>query len=359
MMQFNNSNFIQSTIRNDDGIKGAIFVDSILLRESELQYGDETNKIPLQEIVNKDFLNALQGLLVFDEHPDKMLDSENYNALARESVGSIVNAEYRELNGDNVVYGTLRITNPKMIEEVKTRQVRGGSLGYYAGVDETNTQRNLKPNHFCLTRYPRDEGVVIFNSNKKGENMELKENEIIVSKSMLNSFIGQIGEKIVDVKVKSILNSKSSDLDKLSFLDSVLSIKDIFNSEEVKKDEPVATKEVENSKEVEDLKAKLADLEKKNSELAEALAKKNEADEKADEAKKEEKTNEADEESKENSECGDSDGKKDEPKENEADEKEKENEADKEVENSAVPVGAKAVTNSAEGNHFRSFISQF
>lgn len=321
-MEFLNSRFVESTIRNDDGVNGAILVDSLLIRESELPYNDETNLIPLDSISDKDFLENLKGLLVFKEHPKTMVNTTNYATRAGESVGSIVNAEIRNMDGDNVVYGTLRITDPQMIDDLKNKRIKGGSLGYYASNEIRNgktTQIGLKPNHFCLTHYPRDKEVIVFNSNQsKGDAMtkdevvelvnsivatQAKSNDITISNEVFNSFMQTIGSRIKDENVKAIFNSKVG-IDKLSFLDNALSMKDIFmNSEaEAEKAEDEA-KENENDEEKEELEKENSMLKEK---IAELEAKLNEADDKEnsddEEASKEENSNESKEdEAKQNS----------------------------------------------------------
>lgn len=317
-LDFFNSVFLPSTIRKDDGVEGAIFVDTIIIRDSELVYGSETNKIPAESIKDDEFLNALKGVLVFNEHPKDMITAENYNKYASMSIGTIVNAEYREQNNDKFVYGTMRITNPSAIDAISHKVINGGSLGYKASIDESQgvkTQKNLKPNHFCITNVPRDGGVKIFNSNK-GEKMEKAEvlemikefhnssmkDSIIVDKTSFNNLMQVLGARIVDENVKSIFNSKDG-LDKMKFLESTLCIKNIFNSE----DEKAKSEELEK---------KVEELEKKNSELEEKLK---ETEKKEEEKKEEPKENEDDSKK-------DESDKKEEPKENEGECKEEKKE---------------------------------
>lgn len=358
-MEFINANFIESTIRDDEGINGAIFVDSILIRESELQYGDTINKIPLDTIMDENFIKCLNGLLVFNEHPSEFVNGENYNRLAGESIGSIVSSEFRKLNGDNVIYGTLRITNPKMVEEVKNRQIRGGSLGYYAGLDDDKSQRNIKPNHFCLTTHPRDEGVIIFNS-KKGEQMDnINKNEVVVNKDILESFVNSIEANIVDKKVKSIVNSKVDVVDKVTFLSSVLCVKECFNSTNTQN----SNSDEALSNQIKILNEKIELLEKQNTLLDKLLQtddkpktnnedepkdepKANNEDEPKEEPKDEPKANEFDE-SKDES--------KDEPKVNNEDE----GKTDDEPKVNSVPLTNSSVDNTNYQDKMVNVLSQF
>lgn len=347
-MQFLNSHFVKSTIREDKGVNGAILVDSVLIREAELPYGNKTNLIPAQSISDNEFINSLQGLLIFKEHPDDMVDKDNYSKLASQSIGSIVNAEYRESDGSNIVYGTLRITNANIIEDIKNRRINGGSLGYYAQTQIENgkeTQINLRPNHFCLTHHPRDRGVTIYNSNpNKGETMEKQEiveivNSVLQSHTKsketieipvatFNSFMQVIESRIKDDSVKAICNSKTG-LDKMAFIDSALSIKDIFNSEELAREEGKAeaqAKDIDKDQdELDGYEARIEELKKENSLLKEKLSKLNSDDKKDD--SDEEKENEADEEDK---------GEK------------KENEDDEAKKNSVVLSKSKEVKNSVD-----------
>lgn len=326
-MNFFNATFQQSTIRPDDSIVGAILVDSILLRESELPYGDTTNIIPADSIKDENFINALNGLLVFKEHPTEMVKAGNFNSLAKESIGTIFNAHYAELNGDKCVMGTLRISNPQAVAEISAKRIKGGSLGYMANVVNENdslVQRNLIPNHFCITYNPRDKEVVLLNS-KKGDSMnkdevialiqevtnsQKQEDEIRVPKAVFNSFMQVIASRIEDKQVVEFMNSKVG-VDKMQYLDSILSIKNVFNSE--------------TAKEVEELKNENEELKK------EAEAKANESDDKADEKKNDDTQNV---EPKENED-------KDEPKE------EKDNSCDtEEKKNSYVGFEKQEVKNS-------------
>lgn len=347
--------FVESTIREDSGVKGAILVDSIILREGYLDYPNGKQNIVFNTIDDKGFVNNLSGVLVFREHPNEMVTSENYASLAGKSIGTIMNATYKDYCGKEVVWGTLRITDPKAIEDIRNRRLRGGSLGYFANI-EGDTQTDFKPNHFCLTDSPRDSGVVLFNSKNlnqiQGDTMDLKENEIIVSKSVLNSFLGQIETKITDTKVKAILNSKTSDVDKLNFLESICCVNDIFNSvkEEVK-DQPK-----QNSNE-DDLKLVINSLEQKIDELQKSIAMKNSDDEpkedepkdngdepKGDESKGDEEPKGNGEESQETKENSDDDSKEEEVSKDNSD---CEDSKDTKVENSDVAkLGVKAVVNS-------------
>ena len=342
-MRFLNSNFLGSTIRDDDGVAGAIFVDSILIRESELDYPNGKQDIPFASIADDKFLNSLKGLLVFNEHPAEMVSADNFNALSRKSIGSIVHAEIRNMNGDNVVYGTLRIADTSLIDDIKNKKITGGSMGYYADnimQNGKNTQVHLKPNHFCLTNNPRDRGVKIFNSNK-GDKMEKQDlvlamqevlnsqhkDDIVLSKPFFNSLMQTIGAKIADENVSKTLASKEG-VDKLHYLDSVLSIKNIFRNEDEEKKNEEESKEKENS--LEEAKKENSLLQEKlNSVTAELEALKAKLN------SEEEKENSDDEDKKENSE---------------------DKEDDSEKKNSVTINTKVAVTNSSE-NEFAKFAS--
>lgn len=343
-MRFLNSNFLGSTIREDSGVNGAIFVDSILIRESELEYNNGTQSIPLESIADESFLNSLKGLLVFNEHPAEMVSVDNFNALSRKSIGSIVDAEIRNMNGDNVVYGTLRIADTSLIDDIKNKRITGGSMGYYADnimQNGKNTQVHLKPNHFCLTNNPRDRGVKIFNSNK-GDKMEKQDlvlamqevlnsqhkDDVVISKPFFNSLMQTIGAKIADESVSKTLASKEG-IDKLHYLDSILSIKNVFRNEDEDKKNEEEAKEKEN--ELEEAKKENSLLkEKLNSITAELEALKDKLN-----SEEEEKENSDDEDKQENSDYKEDDSEK----------------------KNSVTINTKvAVTNSSE-NEFAKFAS--
>lgn len=324
-LDFYNSTFIPSTIRKDDGVDGAIFVDTILIRDSNLKYGDEYNKIPAESIKEDSFINALKGLLVFNEHPREMITSENYNKYASISIGTITNAEYRENENEKVVYGTMRITNPNAIELITKKIINGGSLGYKAHIDSSQgikVQKGLKPNHFCITQIPRDSGVKILNSSKGAKTMDKsvileamsefhnsRSDVVSLDKGLFVGFMQTLGARIQDKQALEVFNSKSG-VDKLVFLDSVLTIKDVFNSDS---DEAKAKLEAK----IDELETIKKELEAKNSELEEKLKENTKCEVKDDEPKGEDekdepKANEDDKkEPTENTEC-----EKDEPKAN-------------------------------------------
>lgn len=369
-MEFLNSTFRDSTIREDSGIKGAIFVDSILIRESELPYSNGYNLIPLSSIKDETFLNNLKGLLVFKEHPRDMINVDNYEHFAKESVGSIVNAEYKNIEGDNVVYGTLRITNPRIIDDLKNKKINGGSLGYYAKTIDLNgkpTQIDLKPNHFSITQSPRDKEVIIFNSEdstlNKGVKMTEKEmaelidaqvtkrikaelemqnsviknsNTIEIPLAKFNGFMQTIGSRIADNDVRAIFNSKEG-LDKLDFIDNALAVRDIFNLDSEDKKDNEDDSEDKKEKKVE-AEVSLEELKKENSLLKEQLEKiKNSIEE----SKEKDKENSEEEDDKENS-----DGEED--KENGCSAKK----------NALFPSKEKEIKNSNEVNNYSLIASQ-
>lgn len=353
LMKFENSRFLPSTIREDSGVEGAILVDSVLIREAELPYGNTTNFIPKESISDENFVNSLKGLLIFKEHPDVFVNSVNYEKLARESIGTIVDAKYQEKNGERLVVGTLRIVNTDAIESISNKEINGGSLGYYANSDNDCgkiVQRNLRPNHFCITYTPRDEGVQIFNSIKGGQMTEVdiknivvealaesrkvqNSNDIVIDKAKFNGFFQALGNRIADKKVVEVLNSKEG-MDKFDFIDSVMCVSNIFQNSE---DEASETENCDEAKddEKEELKKENEELKKENSALKEALEKKNSDDE---------------------SEAENSD---DEEKENEDDSKEEENESDEsdKKENSAPIVGEVAEVKNSVDSHLNDVLN--
>lgn len=330
---YNNAfSFRESTVRADEGVEGAILVDSVLLRESVLDYKDVDGgiqKITLDSLNDEKFLNALGGIAVFREHPNDMIDSENFNSAVYKSIGSVVNARLENFEGVNAVIGTLRITDPNLVEEVRAKKINSGSLGYYADVIERNgvrLQTNLRPNHFCLTTRPRDEKVVLFNSTpnsvkeKTMDKVEMlstlkeffsskkaEDETLVIRKDVFNSFADSIIGCVADKEVAKKLSTLQGE-QMLSHFDSVLSVrKDIFNSEEESvenaEDELESLKK-ENSelkKEIEDLKSKEnsceEDKEKENENSCEETK---EEEKNEDSSKEEEETeNSCEEESKE------------------------------------------------------------
>ena len=370
-IKFQNSQFIKSTIREDTGVQGAILVDSILIRESELPYGDETNLIPKESIADEAFVRSLKGLLIFKEHPDVFVSSKNYSDLARESIGTIVDARYEEKNNDKQVVGTLRIVEKDAIDSISNKEIKGGSLGYYATSDNDCgkiVQKNLRPNHFCITYTPRDKGVQIFNS-KKGVKMTEQEvlaivenaikakskdsENIVLSKGNFDSFMNSLCAKIVDKDVSEVVKSKSG-AEKLSFLDNVMAVKDIFKDERRNSEDEKEENECDKEKELKEVLAENEALKKEIEELKSQQNCNNSDDEaeKVNSGESEDK-----EEPKEKEEANESDESQE--KESSADE-DKENESDEEdkKENSLTIVSGSSEVKNSQGSNMNEVLSQ-
>lgn len=248
--------FRESTIRPDDGIEGAILVDCVLISEANLLYDENYQKIPAHELKNKSFLESLHGINIFINHPELMLSADNYGMIYK-SVGSIVSARVTEEDNLVSIVGTLRIIEPNTIELIKSKQLNGGSLGYYAQVIDTPSgkmQINLKPNHYALTNKPRDKRVQLFNSKEKGKmndtfdkesieklviqtinNSYDKQGDIRINRNLLVSLLNSIEDVIPSEKVKNELKT-SDTLQKAQLLNSYFKVGEgiVKNSEDEK-----------------------------------------------------------------------------------------------------------------------------
>lgn len=157
-----------STIKEDDGIKGAILVDCVLIREGNLQYPEGMQTIDKNSIDDPHFIELLKGVPVFIGHP-AMVSSNNYGIMMSESVGSVVDAWLSSDEHGLLIKGTLRIAQNDAIDLIKNKHYNKGSLGYFAKtINEGGKlyQRELKPNHYAITNLPRDERVEIFNEER-------------------------------------------------------------------------------------------------------------------------------------------------------------------------------------------------
>lgn len=329
-----------STVQEDIGIDGGITVKAILLKEGLLDYSDVkmgSLKVPSEELITPEVIEAMNGLPVFKGHPDKSWDIDQLDDVKEKMVGVVAKAASENIDGEQCITGVLRLFDREVINEVKDKQLNSGSLGYKCSLDG-KTQKGIRPNHFALTNIPRDSGVVLYNSIQKDTAMSdnktmLDAIQQIVSTEIKNSraldkpadvTISRDGfEKIMNSFEKSlqgtkkgvgyieVLNSISDPEGKLAFL-SKIQVLNEEDKEEEKKHEDGAIK---------DDKAHIKSLEK---------------DEKYDEDKKKEIENEDEkkEEKCENEEEVKTEEKKEVENEDEEKKCENEDEDEKEVKNS-------------------------
>ena len=109
---------------------------------------------PSEEVFAPETLASFENKPVTVEHPDENVGPDNYNNLA---VGFVRDVHKGTVNGQEVMLGTLVITDAKTIEEIENGEHTDLSCGYDCDiVDEAHPQqRNIRGNHVALCQQGR------------------------------------------------------------------------------------------------------------------------------------------------------------------------------------------------------------
>ena len=144
-----------------------ICTDAILARTGKQTYrrcevfadaADDESEIEIdrkaEEVFAPATLASFENKPVTVEHPDENVTPDNYNNL---SVGFVRDVRRGEINGQEVMLGTLVITDAQTIEEIENGEHTDLSCGYDCDiVDEANPQqRNIRGNHVALCEQGR------------------------------------------------------------------------------------------------------------------------------------------------------------------------------------------------------------
>ena len=145
-----------------------ICTDAILSRTGQQTYyrseiwGDSCNNPndevlvdrTAEEVFNDKTLASFENKPICLEHPDEDVNVNNYNEL---SVGFVRDIKRGTIDGQDVMLGTLVITDADAIEAVERGEYTELSCGYNCDiVDEDNPQqRNIRGNHVALCRQGR------------------------------------------------------------------------------------------------------------------------------------------------------------------------------------------------------------
>lgn len=143
-----------------------VCVDAILARTGKQTYrknevftdSDDDSEIEVdrtpEEVFNPKTLASFENKPITVEHPDENVTVENHNSL---SVGFVRDVHKGVVNGQDVMLGTLVITDGQTIEEIENGEHTDLSCGYDCDiVDEANPQqRNIRGNHVALCQQGR------------------------------------------------------------------------------------------------------------------------------------------------------------------------------------------------------------
>lgn len=142
-----------------------VCVDSILARTGKQTYrrnelfhdGDDTevevDRTP-EEVFSEATLASFENKPVTVEHPDEDVNINNYKEYA---VGFVRDVKRGEVDGQDVILGTLVITDAQTIEEIENGEHTELSCGYDCDIlDEDNpSQKNIRGNHVALCEQGR------------------------------------------------------------------------------------------------------------------------------------------------------------------------------------------------------------
>lgn len=138
-----------------------ICTDAILARTGKQTYrrnevftdSDDDSEIEIdrkaEEVFSPATLASFENKPITVEHPDENVGPDNYNTL---SVGFVRDVRRGNVDGQEVMLGTLVITDAKTIEEIENGEHVELSCGYDCDIiDEKNPQqRNIRGNHVAL-----------------------------------------------------------------------------------------------------------------------------------------------------------------------------------------------------------------
>ena len=109
---------------------------------------------PEKEVFSEKTLASFENKPLTVEHPDTDVNVDNHNELA---VGFVRDIKRGNIGGNDVMLGTLVITDAKTIEEIENGEHTDLSCGYDCDInDEENPcQRNIRGNHVALCQQGR------------------------------------------------------------------------------------------------------------------------------------------------------------------------------------------------------------
>lgn len=155
-----------------------ICVDSVLARTGKQRYlrseifadaADDDSEIEVdrkpEEVFSEKTLASFENCPLCVEHPDEDVNPDNYKDYA---VGFVRDVHKGNVDGQDVILGTLVITDGKTIEEVENGQHTDLSCGYDCDIDDSENpqQRNIRGNHVALCEQGRAGNARIVDSKK-------------------------------------------------------------------------------------------------------------------------------------------------------------------------------------------------
>lgn len=156
-----------------------ICVDSVLARTGKQRYlrseifadaADDDSEIEVdrkpEEVFSEKTLASFENCPLCVEHPDEDVNPDNYKDYA---VGFVRDVHKGNVDGQDVILGTLVITDGKTIEEVENGQHTDLSCGYDCDIEDSANpqQRNIRGNHVALCEQGRAGNARIVDTAEK------------------------------------------------------------------------------------------------------------------------------------------------------------------------------------------------
>lgn len=106
------------------------------------------------EVFSNEAMASFENKPICIEHPDVDVNSENHNDL---SVGFVRDIHKGKDNGQDVMMGTLVITDKNAVEAVENGEYKELSCGYDCDIDDAQNpvQKNIRGNHIALCKQGR------------------------------------------------------------------------------------------------------------------------------------------------------------------------------------------------------------
>lgn len=153
-----------------------------------------------KEVFSDATLASFENKPVTVEHPNEDVTAENHNDYA---VGFVRDVHQGKVDGQDVMLGTLIITDAKTINEIENGEHTELSCGYDCDIDDSDNpqQRNIRGNHVALCQQGRAGIARIVDSKVKDKNMLPKD-----KRRTLENYLSDLSSYVNDVfKIENII----------------------------------------------------------------------------------------------------------------------------------------------------------
>lgn len=157
-----------------------------------------------EEVFSPKTLASFENKPITVEHPDEDVNAGNYNEL---SVGFVRDVKRGQVDGQDVMLGTLVITDAQAIEEIENGEHTDLSCGYDCDIiDEANPQqRNIRGNHVALCQQGRA-GIARIVDSVKVDDSKYEIGQLVHHN--LENYTGRVIKKVNDFYYIRVTASK-------------------------------------------------------------------------------------------------------------------------------------------------------